>query len=170
MRRSILLASALLATIVIFTACGSDSDRDPVTLASDYNAAYNAGDLAALASSYYTQDTVFSFDPGIPGAPVDTDTGIAEVLARDAEEIAGGQQLTLSNLNADGATVTGNFSATSDELAPAGLAPLTGSFVMETREGKIASIAAKADAASQQKLGAAAIPRRFSLSFLRTYE
>jgi plastocyanin/ketosteroid isomerase-like protein len=150
----VLFLGPLFIVALFFAACSTEV-RDPVTLANDYVAAYNAGDLTALASTYYTEDTVFSFGPVGPAGEFDTVSGIAQVLASDAESIAGNEQVTISNVTAEGDTARGNFSLTNDGLLQSGLAPITGTFELVARDGKIASITATADEASQQKMAAA---------------
>ena len=118
----------------------------------------NMGDLAALASTFYADETVFSFGPIGPGGELDTVTGIAAVLARDAKNIANHQQVRISNATAEGNTARGNFSVINDELVDAGLAPVTGTFELRVRNRKVASFKEVPDEATQQKLAAAFAP------------
>ncbi len=153
------MGTLLTIALAVLAACGDGATAtppaDPVSLFDRYLVALNAGDLEALASTYYTDDTVFSFGPIGPDGEFETQTGIAEVLAGDAAAIIDHQQITISNTIGEGDLVSGEFSLTNDELVSSGLAPVTGAFEAIVRDGKIASIKTTLDEATQQKFAAA---------------
>ncbi len=161
MKRYLILAP-FIALVLIMAACTTEVTPTPtpppgaLEATNAWNAALNAGDLEDLAN-IYSKDTVFSFGP-LPDGEFDTNTGIAEVLASDADDISHNVQITLSSLNEEGNSVAGKFSFTDDELNEFGAPPITGAFVATVIQGKIASIKATPDEATQQTLAALFAP------------
>ena len=111
--------------------------------------AISSGDVQALAN-LWAKDGTFTFGP-FPDGSFETENG----LVSDIEDLGENTKLSFSAVTIEGNTAQGQFSFTTDSLTEAGVGPVTGTFESVIQQGKILSIKATADEATQVTLAAA---------------
>ena len=110
-----------------------------------YVRALNSGDVPALAN-LWAKDGTFTFGP-LPDGSSETENG----LVSDIQDLEGNPQFDMTEVTIVGETAKGLFSFTDDESTEFG-GPLTGSFELTLQQGKIQSIKATPDEATQARL------------------
>lgn len=163
------LVSAMTALMFLVAACGDGATATPGPTATptvietivevtptptvlstqqvvdSYVRAINAEDVPALVN-LWALDGTFTFGP-LPDGSSETENG----LASDLQDIGRNPVFDLTEVTIVGEAATGLFSFTSDETADFG-GPLTGSFELALQQGKIQSIDATPDEATQARL------------------
>lgn len=97
---------ALISAAVILSACAGDDGRedDPGAVIESYIQVYNDGDFDAVMKHFIEEST-------ITGHPTDFDpvaTDIYSIRTLHKQDLSFGEQYTISNVEADGHTVTWN--------------------------------------------------------------
>ena len=168
-----MLCALLAVALVVLAACGNDATATPqappavtpqptptVTLEQlndAFTASLTSGDLAAF-TNILADDFVFTQAPGTDGAKVFTVNGRSAYMVRLAGQIENKTEITYSDLVYEGNNGTGNFSLAADNFRAMGIDALTGTFKTTARDGKLTRRDTVLDAASLEKLEAAASP------------